>query len=352
MASNNESQRQSRWVELFDPENYYPVLEVLSSYLTIADFLVLCQVCKGLDGLKNCMLRKISNINVRLRDFVDDAVMFRSQLGNYGALISGLFALNIFELGHRKVLYLDVFIEDGANADQFTKYIREIEKYQNDNPEVETTLINHQFYPLGSLDNDFGSNLKELANQGWTTRDIIWPDFASGKARKFAGLRRVGGSSTLVIPLDIGSIQAPSTPDFSIEYAQFEVSWNERQLSGHQNIFRQNQFHQGPLQNRYSRNLFLTIRSEEMVSPAVRHGYTTASTGWHSYVTDRLRRWAWLELYKLGSENPLLQVTDPLSSDVSIPEDFELPQSWDYADDQIPGWYREWEQAPVENGVP
>ncbi|RYP53210.1 hypothetical protein DL769_010558 [Monosporascus sp. CRB-8-3] len=121
MASDNESQRQSRWVELFDPENYYPVLEVLFSYLTIADFLVLCQVCKGLDGLKNCMLKKISNINVRLRDFVDDAVMFRSQLGNYGALISGPFALNSFELGYRKVLCLDVFIKDGANADQFAK---------------------------------------------------------------------------------------------------------------------------------------------------------------------------------------------------------------------------------------
>ena len=137
MNSNNESQRQSIWVELFNHEKYYTVVEVLSPYLTIADFLVLCQVCKGLDGLKNYMLRKIFNINVRLRDFVNDPVMFRSQLGNYGALISGSFALNIF-VGHRKVLYLDVFINDRANADQFINYIRENEKYQNDNPEVET----------------------------------------------------------------------------------------------------------------------------------------------------------------------------------------------------------------------
>jgi hypothetical protein len=135
-ASDNESQRQPRLVELFDSEKYYPVLEVLSSCLTMADALALCRV--GLSGLKNAMLRKIANINNRLRDFLDDPVMFRSQLGKHNALISGPFALNILELGRRKVLYLDVFIEDGIGADEFTEYIQESEKYQNDNPEVET----------------------------------------------------------------------------------------------------------------------------------------------------------------------------------------------------------------------
>jgi hypothetical protein len=138
MASNNDFQRQSRWVELFNPETYYPVLEMLSSYLTIADFLVLCQVCKRLDGLKDCILRRISSVNVRLRDFVNDPIMFRSQLGNCGALISGSFALNFFELSRSKVLYLDVFVKDGPNADQFTNYMRQNERYQNDNPDAET----------------------------------------------------------------------------------------------------------------------------------------------------------------------------------------------------------------------
>lgn len=138
MSSENEYQRQPRLVELLDPEKYYPVLELLSSYLSVADSLALCRVCKGLDGLKNCMLRKISNINVRLKDFVDDPVMFRCQLGKYNALISGPFALNIFELGHQNVRYLDVFIQDGVNADQFTEYIQESEKYQNENPDIKT----------------------------------------------------------------------------------------------------------------------------------------------------------------------------------------------------------------------
>ena len=30
-----------------------------------------------------------------------------------------------------------------------------------------------------------------------------------------------------------------------------------------------------------------------------------------------------------------------------LPSDFE-PGTWDYADDQIPAWYKEWEQTPAE----
>ena len=123
ISSDNEYRRPLRFVELLDPQKYYPVLELLSSYLTVADSLALCRVCKVLDGLKNYMLRKISNINVRLKGFVDDPVMLRSQLGNYNALISGPFALNIFEMGHQTVRYLDVFIQDGVHADWFMEYI-------------------------------------------------------------------------------------------------------------------------------------------------------------------------------------------------------------------------------------
>ncbi|RTE68648.1 hypothetical protein BHE90_016973 [Fusarium euwallaceae] len=430
MTSHNESQRQSRWIELFDPKKYYPVLEVLSLYLTIADFLVLCRVCKGLDGLKDCMLRKISNVNTQLKDFVDDPPMFRSKLGNYGALISGPFALNLLELGQWRVLYLDVFIKDGDNADHFTKYVRENEKYENDSPEVETvksqlprnsslyvqflltpfqtprraiysssarpgiklritrtsgspihailtssyttacvnfltwnkaysifpqqTLINHQFYPLRSLDDDFGSKLNELASQGWTTRDIMWPDFEGAKNHRLAGLRRIGDSSILVIPLDTDSVHTPSTPDFVIEYAQFEVLEQDLQFSSCRTGFAQNQFGFSATQNESPNGSFLKIRAQEMVSPAVRYAYTTAATQWRDYLQERLKRWAWLELFKLEPGNRPFQSSSafPLVSSISIPQDFEMPQSWDYADDQIPEWYREWEQAWMGKGGP
>ena len=34
-------------------------------------------------------------------------------------------------------------------------------------------------------------------------------------------------------------------------------------------------------------------------------------------------------------------------SDSSLPG-FQPPKTWDYVDDQIPAWYKEWEQTPAE----
>lgn len=91
-------------------------MEVLFSVLTIADFLVLCRACKGFNKLKNYMLKKFSDVDLKLRDFVDDPVTFRFQQGKHGALRSGTFSLNILELGYRKAPYLDVFVRDGIYA--------------------------------------------------------------------------------------------------------------------------------------------------------------------------------------------------------------------------------------------
>lgn len=134
----NTSQCHATWVDLFDPGQYFPVLDILSSYLTIADFLVLCRACKGLAKLKEYMLKKVSNINLWLGDFVDEPGTFRTQLGNCGALISGPFALNVFELGHRGVPYLDVLIKDGVDADRLANYIKEAENYHEESQREET----------------------------------------------------------------------------------------------------------------------------------------------------------------------------------------------------------------------
>lgn len=216
------------------------------------------------------------------------------------------------------------------------------------------TFINHQFYPLRSLDDDFGSKLNELASQGWTTRDIVWPDFEGAKTHRLAGLRRIGDSSSLVIPLDTDSVHAPETPDFVIEYAQFEVSGNDLQLGIRRTGLAPNQFGFSAIQNGSPNESFLKIRAQEMISPAVRHAYTTAATQWRDYVQARLKRWAWLELFKLEPQNRPFQSPSafPLISSISIPQEFEMPQSWDYADDQILEWYEEWEQTWMGKGGP
>lgn len=84
------------------------------------------------------MLKKVSNINLWLGDFVDEPGTFRTQLGNYGALISGPFALNVLELVHRGVPYLDGLIQDGVNADRLTNYIKEAENYHEESQGEDT----------------------------------------------------------------------------------------------------------------------------------------------------------------------------------------------------------------------
>jgi hypothetical protein len=183
----------------------------------------------------------------------------------------------------------------------------------------------------------------------------MWPDFAGAETRKVAGLRRVGDNSTLVIPLDTNSVLMPSTPDFVIEYAQFGVFKKEYFRNGLQHglngagrgMLGQTQFQQFAVEDAPSSFPFLEIRVQELASPAVRYAYTTASKEWRKYAERRLQRWAWVELYKLEpAKRPFQSPNDfPLASSISIPQAFEV--SWDYADDQIPEWYREWEETRV-----
>ena len=199
------------------------------------------------------------------------------------------------------------------------------------------TLVQHRFYPLKFPNDEFGSTLNELADQGWSARDIVWPDLAGAEICKIQGLRRVGGSSTMVILLNTDSVRAAAVPDSEIEYAQFDVlgaDARDNPLRGSQRSLML-----------YSR--VLKIHAEKNASAAMRHDFITGHPGWQAYLRDRLRRWAWLEFYKLRPEDrPHLSGTaHPLHSELSLPQNFRTPPSWDYADDAIPVWYKEWEQT-------
>jgi hypothetical protein len=187
---------------------------------------------------------------------------------------------------------------------------------------------------MGTLDNHFGPELAELSAQGWTNRDIIWPDLSDSKVGQITGERRFGDASTLIIPLDIRSVKVPSTPDSVVEFAQFSVSVND--------VRSRNAPPDTPPAGR-----FLVVAAQLLASPALRYTYTTSFSAWHNYATDRLKRWAWLEWYKTRAEHRESIVgfptTYPLVSE--LPTMSTMPQSWDYADDQIPVWYQEWKMS-------
>lgn len=72
------------------------------------------------------------------------------------------------------------------------------------------------------MDDQFGSTLRELFYQSWTTRDMVWAD--TSNVAKIDNFRRVGNNRALVIPSQIDTVQQPSKPDFVINHAQFRIS--------------------------------------------------------------------------------------------------------------------------------
>jgi hypothetical protein len=139
----------------------------------------------------------------------------------------------------------------------------------------------------------------------------------------------------LVIPLITQNIQQASKPDFMVEYAQFEVYIGINSF-----LPRERLELPGCLQ----------LRLQGLVSPVLGHGYTFASNSWKDYAMERLNCWACIELYKLEPGQRPEQFTNGIShhSQVSLPRDFRVPKTWDFADDQIPVWYLEWEQTQKE----
>ncbi|KAI9150790.1 hypothetical protein HJFPF1_10567 [Paramyrothecium foliicola] len=392
MAPLENDQKQSEWLRIFDPSAYFPILDSILRHLTIADALILCQACKGLSNLKDHLLRKTSNINERLKDFVSHPVQLRSELGHCNALIFGNFALGFFDLTPRKIRELDIVVGVGADSERLKTYLNESEGYQTEaeGPSIpisarslldssnrpgvairitETstapilhilkssyttacvnfltwnkafcmfpldTLIKHRFYPLQNFDDRFGSRLNELARQGWTTRDIIWPDFKREESLKIAKLRRVGDASALSISLNTDGVVVPPVPDSVIQYAQFVVVKDDP-TQPRRGAFRHPPGLPSP------RGSYLSLGVLEMKSHGVRYVYATGSSSWSTYLGERLRRWAWLEAFKMGTEGtPWRSATNsPLVSEIT---DFATPETWDFADNQIPIWYKEWEQ--------
>lgn len=136
MASMSKPERKN-WVGLLNPFNYPPVHDHLKKYLNSADFLVLSLVSKELEGLRYYTLKKAANVDARLKDFVIDPSLFRAHLGYDNALISGSFALNLFEMGRLNVYKLDIFIQDGPGADHIMYFISEFEGYRSKNEQVD-----------------------------------------------------------------------------------------------------------------------------------------------------------------------------------------------------------------------
>lgn len=210
------------------------------------------------------------------------------------------------------------------------------------------TMVNHRLYPLRPLDDQFGTCLAELALQGWTSRDVVWLDLIDLKVQHI-GTRRVGDRYTLTMPLHPILEGTGQTPDYVIEHAEFVVL-DQRSLHWQNTPHWQRMppFQQPP-QQRTARfgGGGLSVKVQELASPALRYQYTVghgANPNWHDFVKERLKRWSVVELLKIpSSRRPQSLETFESSLHTSLSRD-QLPATWDYADDQMPVMYKQWEE--------
>ncbi|KAL4731222.1 hypothetical protein ACLX1H_000184 [Fusarium chlamydosporum] len=316
------------------------------------------------------------SITKQLRTFVNDPTRFRSELGKYDGLIAGEFVRNFLEFSPWKVNSLLLYIQRGPKCQGFIKYLLQQEGYRANSekivfcrdtapnlyivirgtrepPIIEIinkaattadlnfiswnkvysllpipTVVHHKFYPLKPFDTSLGQALRQRAKWGWTTRDLLWPDLTT-QFISATGCRQIGGRRSLIIKLG-NDPPGHYAPDYSLEGSVYSVSWKDTS-SG--------------------RRLSITIRLGPN-SHALSYPHTNGEVGdscqdWEKFLRDRLDRWAYVEIAKMEHDQqpPGFYHMAPGKYRVSIPATYEVPETWDYADDQIIPWFQEWERG-------
>jgi hypothetical protein len=320
---------------------------------------------------------RLLSITKQLRPFVNDPTRFRSELGKHDGLIAGDFVRNFFEFGRWEVNSLLLYIERGAKCQGFIKYLLQHEGYRANSekivfsrdtipnvyivirgtrepPVIEIinkahttaglnfiswnkaysllpipTVVFHKFYPLKPFDDALGQSLRQRAKWGWTTRDLLWPDLTT-QYISTEECRQIGGPRSLIIRL--GDIPPGNyIPDYILEGSVYSVLWKD--ISS-------------------TRRLSVTIRLRSS-SNALHYAHTNGGEighgckDWERFLRERLDRWTYVEVAKMDSDQqpPGSHHMAPGNYQVSIPANYQLPETWDYADDQIIPWFQEWEKG-------
>ena len=109
---------------------YFPITSRICDFLSILDIVYLTRTCKTLSGLYKSLIPHKWNVDHALGRFFRDPKAFRSQLGRFDALVSGSLALQFFERVTWDDSDIDIFVENGANAESMISYIKNKEGYR------------------------------------------------------------------------------------------------------------------------------------------------------------------------------------------------------------------------------
>ncbi|KAF5238851.1 hypothetical protein FANTH_10179 [Fusarium anthophilum] len=372
----------SKLIELLSDKSQSPNLTIVDTillHLGIADIYSLHASSRSLRWLVDYMTESpcLLNITRQLQPFVRDPLRFRQELGKHDGLIAGDSVRNFFEFNRWEVSSLLLYIKQGPKYQGFIKYLLDHEGYKAyseptifrrsntpdiyiviiatpDSPIVEIinkavttaglnfvswnkaycllpipTVVFHKLYPLKPIDNALGKSLRQRAKWGWTTRDMLWPDLTTRLVSR-KECRQIGGPSSLIIKLG-NAPPGDYNPDYVLEGSVYSVVWKSLPDT--------------------CRRLSVTMKPAP-VSYALRYAHANGEVGygcknWERFLCDRLDRWIYVEIAKMDRDQQPqgFYHMAPAKYRVRIPAGYQVPEMWDYADDQIIPWFQEWEES-------
>ncbi len=207
-----------------------------------------------------------------------------------------------------------------------------------------STHIQRKGYLLKELEDYITS--AEYTQQGWKLEELMWPE-EKRLNHPIRHTRRVGDRFTWTIPLNTEGVTGSKTPDYVLEHACFGTSVNGDDGS---DADLSNLFYNTPPDSSLSdheRVSHYTITARKIIAKTLKYAYTCSNTRMRDYIRLRVDRTTLMELRKIGLQDFDEYVADPHNIHKRI-ENIERPATWTYWDDELPKWYKAWEQAETK----
>lgn len=215
-----------------------------------------------------------------------------------------------------------------------------------------SSFIAHKGFLAHVLD---GSLKDDYSRYGWRTQDVQWIEDAA-RDKSFGPQRRVGDKHSWIIGFDTTKVSWSPTPDFVLEHAAFSIEMKKLNRTGLCNYYG----YKISTGNRAT--AFLRYRYAIPGLPGSRTTTTTTSAGggphhhrrrasWKAFLNERLNRLAPIEISKLPPAARPIRFSQILNGEIRHcdinPATFTKSDDWVYWDDQIPSWYKVWEDSKI-----
>ncbi|KAG2163513.1 hypothetical protein JADG_003252 [Aureobasidium aubasidani] len=162
------------------------------------------------------------------------------------------------------------------------------------------TFIDRRMYFLHNPDEALGQILSKYSAHGWRTSE--WVDYDQTKGCNKPGIRenfrRVGDSSSWVIPLNLHKIRTPESSDSILESCTFQIFPDS-----------------GPQKSRHAVTGLKTfsIGAQIFSCCMLKHNYTfhTPDASWSRFLRENLSRMIMLEILKTGDADLIARTRQP-----------------------------------------